>query len=123
MSNSFNDLKKIYEQILEVNSDICLLIEKEEADKIQEFLNKKNELIKDASQAKRGANFSQEEKEDLNSIILNIKQKDTQLIKLIEKQKESLKQEIIGVAKSSKLVSAYKIKTEEPKPRVFDSKE
>lgn len=121
---NFEELKKICEKLLELNLDLLSHIAQNKIDEIQFLIDKKKVLNQTLKNLFDNSSLTKKQENYLNEIIIEIGKKEQEVIIEFEKKKEQIGKKISNISKNStKLISAYTIKTKESKPKIFDSRE
>ena len=122
MTTPFEELKKIYLLILDLDLKIKSVIQTEEFGKLTVLLNKKDVLIREAEFIKDEATFEENEKEELKLLVAKIREIEENNIQMMLDKKQEISEKIAETYQGSKMLSAYKI-TNEEKPKLLDIKE
>jgi len=119
----FQKIKKAYEELYAVGSEICQLCEEGKYEELQASFVRKESAFKATQKINISEDFSDDELRELKKIIEKIEENDKKILEKIEKHKEELRKELNSISKNSKAVSAYKLSLSEYKPILFDTRE
>jgi hypothetical protein len=103
----FNQIELIYNQFLNVVNEIAVMIEKEEYEAAAAKFERKDNLIKQLSMAKKTIKFTGEEKLKMQSIEDEIRESDKNMLEHLTTLRAKMADELKVTKKKLKLSSAY----------------
>ena len=118
---TYEEYKKIFEEIYALVQELEELCKKKKFDDIEKPFSKYNELF-----SKLSTPTEDLDEEKVNYILElrdKIKEKNDFILKAIKIQKNEIKKELLEVKQESKVIEKYKIPTGDINSSIFDSKE
>lgn len=103
----FSQIELIYNQFLNLSSEIEVMIEKEEYESASEKVEQKSNLIKQLSNAKKTAKLSENEALKMQAMETTIKEKNDIMLTNLQKLRTQVESEVKTNNKKIKLNSAY----------------
>jgi len=107
----FSQIELIYNQILNLATEITVMVENEEYDAASAKLEHKDKLIWQLSIAKKTVNFTVEENLQMQTMETTIKEKNDAMLANLKKLKAEVAGELNDTKKKIKLGSAYEQQT------------
>ena len=122
MSEDFIKLKSIYNKLHDITVKININIHQALIEEAYELLNKRSDLVKEsgALSAALLPGLSQEEKDDVNSLIAKIKEIENENIEFLKDKRNFIKNNLLEINKNQKVLSSYKVNINQDS-EIFDS--
>ena len=109
----FEDLELIYNQFLNLSTEIKTLVQEENFTTALEKTNAKEKLIKKLISARKTITITEENKEKLESLEKKLRETDKENLDFSAKIHANLKEKLKSAKKQTKVQSAYEVHTEE----------
>ena len=118
---TYEEYKKTFEEILALSEKIEKLCKQNKFDEIEEPFAKSGELMSSLSLPEE--ELTEEQVKYILSLRDKIQEKNDSLKKIMQVQKNTIKQELALLNKENKIVETYKIPQGDIKSSIFDSRE
>lgn len=107
MSTDLDNLELTYKKIYEISVQIAQLIERKIYTELITFLNKKEQLFKEAGKLLEKVNSNGENTSKLEEICTKIQKQEQANIVALTAIRDDIKKELSKASKNTKLISAY----------------
>jgi len=122
MKEDFEKLREIYQNIYSITLKISELINENNIEEIRYALDKREIFIKKRVEFKSDSDFSDNEKAELNDLILQITSIEDKNVEQLQTRQNLIKQRLLKLNRNYKILSSYKFKYN-IKPVIVDKKE
>lgn len=120
---TFEDIKLIYNQFLNLSEEINLMIEQEDYDEANIKIQHRNKLINRIINVKKTVVLKDHEKEQIMQLEQKIVNDNKKLIKGLEENKDEIGKELKDINKKVRINSAYDIKSGNDQGKIVDYSE
>ncbi len=107
MSADLDNLELTYKKIYEISVQIAQLIERKIYTELITFLNKKEQLFKEAGKLLEKVTANGDDTSNLEEICIKIQKQEQANIVALTDVRENIKKELSKAAKNTKIISAY----------------
>lgn len=120
---TFEDIKLLYTQFLNLSKEINLFIENEDYDSANIDIQRRNKLISRIINVKKTVVLKEREKEEIIQLEQRIIEDNKKLITALEEHKFEIGKELKDINKKVKINSAYEIKSGMGQGKLIDYSE